>query len=115
MSENWRDDFKRALIDAVILHGSPLNDKDTHWNWLAWEARNHEERWAAVRTVGVDYEKTPMPEDSCWEEFMGTFYEGDTRVYGMDVNLVLNDGTHSPWRYSGTLGALIEAVMKADG
>ncbi|HEU0252830.1 MAG TPA: hypothetical protein VFR12_07325 [Pyrinomonadaceae bacterium] len=63
-----------------------------------------------IANHGIDYDKTTYVESN-WNEFMGTFYEGDTSVYGVDMNLVLNDGTVLRWRYAGSVSDLIQAVL----
>lgn len=107
MAKDWREGFKRALIDALIKEGSPLDPKPDAWGWIApdWE-----EVIGRVREVGIDYERSTWTE-SQWSEFMGTFYEGDTRKVGIDATIALKDGSTVAYRYSGTAGDLIVAVV----
>lgn len=108
-TEDWRKGFHRALIDAVVSHGSPVADDPSFYGWIH---QQYAERIKNVHTVGIDYERTQAPKEDSWEVFMGTFYEGDTRVYGLDLTVVLLDGQTVRFRYQGTLGELISAVVQ---
>jgi hypothetical protein len=106
--KGWRKGFHRALLDAVVRNGSPL---DTKPDWFGWIHPGYVALVKKVHDVGVDYDATPDPQEANWSEFMGTFYEGDTRVYGLEVDLVLKDGSTVRYRYKGTLGELIHQVV----
>lgn len=119
MAGDWRAEMKRHMIDVLVRTGAPVRDDPSIYGWQVYE---WDEQWASrrkgtetrkqrVERVGIDYVATTYVE-SCWDEFMGTFYEGDTRVYGVDLHLVLLDGTRLHWRYSGSLSDLITAVLE---
>lgn len=105
---DWRQEFKRAVIDALIKDGYPLRDGSTFYGGIAsdWEDRRNK-----VDTIGIDYDRTTWTEAE-WHEFKGTFYEGDTRTVGIDVQLVLLDGTVMKWRFEGIASDLIFAVVR---
>ncbi len=104
----WVDEYKRALIRAVVRMGSPVDDKSDFFGWIA---RDHEKRRAEVDLVGIDFAATPMPDDSEWNEFQGTFYTGDTRHRGIDVMLHLNNGRVMHWRVTTDFAELLKAVL----
>lgn len=112
MSEHWKIGFRRALIDAIVKNGSPLSPTPSAYGYL------HSE-WQAVRKlvsdVGVDYDRTGEPREVDWDEFRGTFYEGDTRRVGLDLDVVLRDGSTHAFRYDGTVSDLISQVLAETG
>ncbi len=110
MSEDWKAGFHRALIEAIVKNGSPHEPTKSPY-WGSSLPDNWTNVMRVVGTVGIDYAATSAPVEASWSQFMGTFYEGDDRVYGMDVELVLQDGTRHWWRYQGTASDLIQAVI----
>lgn len=112
MSDNWRKGFHQAVIDTVIRLGSPRKSGknwELLYGWADYDA--YIERKAQIESVGIDYDKTTI-EEADWDEFKGTFYEGDTRVYGIDVHVVLHDGTEFDWRYGRTIGRFLMELLK---
>lgn len=104
----WKIEFRKAMINALVEQGCAVcGDRADAFSWrdTSWQAKR-----AMVASVGIDYTATKYQE-SYWYEFMGTFYEGDSRVYGVDLDLVLLDGTRLHWRYDRTLAELITAVL----
>lgn len=106
---SWRDEFKHALIWEIVRSGQFVRDDASYYGWADYD-------WEGTRRklllgAEVDYEATNW-EESSWDEFQGTFYEGDTRKYGIDMNLVLKDGTVHKMRWSGSVGSLILALVK---
>lgn len=118
MAGDWKTEMKRAMIDALIKLGSPVRDDPSIYGWQIYEWDEHrgrgiETRSQRVARIGVDYAATSYQE-SCWDEFQGTFYEGDTRVYGVDLDLALLDGTRLKWRYAGNLSELMTEILKGE-
>jgi hypothetical protein len=107
MSE-WKKEFKRHLIDVLVKEGGKIDDKASAFSWQEYDF--HGKYKSMISNHGIDYDKTTYTESS-WYEFMGTFYEGDTSVYGVDMNLVLGNGTVLKWRYAGTVSDLTQAVL----
>lgn len=110
---DWRVGFRRALIDTLISEGAPVrSDGGNSFGWLDWswettvKAVNE-----AIAADLIDYDASSWVEVS-WDEFKGTFYEGDTREVGIDLTLVLTDGRRFKYRYAGTPGALILSIVK---
>ncbi len=106
---DWKTGFHRAMIDALISQASPLDDNPSFYGWIA---DNWEQTMRRVRNIGIDYDRSTY-EDSDWDEFQGTFYEGDTRKHGVDITLVLNDGSTARYRWSGQVGDLITQVARS--
>lgn len=113
---DWKIGFKRAMIKALVDGGSPVRDDPSFYGW-----EDYDHHWPPVRhpkrimidRVGIDFDATTYRE-SVWAEFQGTFYEGDTRVYGVDLDLVLCNGKRLRWRYTGTVSKLLTAVLGPD-
>jgi len=116
MAGDWKAGMKRAMIDALIKLGSPVAKDASFYGWIDydWRAavgnRPHPKR-LLIAEHGIDYAATTY-EESYWDEFMGTFYEGDTRVYGVDLDLALLDGTRLKWRYAGNLSELMTEILR---
>lgn len=106
----WQDGFKRAFLRAMVRQGSPVDDKPSYFGWIA---KDYERIYKDVEENGIDYERSSW-EDSSWDEFKGTFYEGDTRVFGVDALIVTGGGSRYRYRYSGTAGDLIASVLEDD-
>ena len=118
---DWREGFKRALIDVVVAHGSPVRERPDFFGWeeypTGWGEETYEPIYAKkdhIALVGIDYSACTY-EESVWDEFMGTFYEGDTRVYGVDAWIVCLDGQRFHWRWKGTASDLIQSVLMDTG
>jgi hypothetical protein len=107
---DWKANFHRALVDAIVQHAGPHDPAKSPW-WGSSLPDNWREVVRTVAAVGIDYANTPKPIEAEWEEFGGTFYEGDTRKYGVDLELHLLDGTRVWYRYSGSISELIVAVV----
>jgi hypothetical protein len=109
---DWRRGFHRALVDAIVRNGSPHDPgKDGYYGSSLPD--NSVEIGPRVATVGIDYNNTPTPVEADWTEFGGTFDE-DQRKYGVDLNLLLLDGTRVWYRYDGTISTLIRAVVAVE-
>lgn len=113
---DWKAGFKRAVIDAIVAGGMPVRANPSRFGWEDYDrARDIK---SAIAYQGIDYTRSTYRE-SCWDEFMGTFYQGDTRVYGVDATIVLR-GAHEigdppgrsyHFRWKGTASDLIQAVL----
>jgi hypothetical protein len=111
MSDDWKKGFHKALVDAIVRDGSP-HDPNRNAYWGTSLPNNWEDILRWVRDEGIDYEATKPPVHAEWYEFQGTLYEGDTRVVGLDLLLVLNDGTECWYRYRYSMSDLILAVVQ---
>lgn len=114
--QDWRIGFKKALIDALIRGGNLLND-DPYQQTYGWEGDYTKDGQAKIKIIhngDIDYEATTW-EESTWHEFMGTFYEGDTRVKGIDLRIVMKTKEEFNWRWQGSVGDLIQQVVTEAG
>lgn len=114
---DWRVGFKKALINVLVQNGRLLKS-DSYDRTYGWEA-DHTKEGRAIQeriksTDEIDYEATTW-EESSWHEFMGTFYEGDTRVKGIDLRIVLKTKEEFDWRWSGSVAELIHQVVEEAG
>jgi len=107
---DWKAGFHRALVDAIVRNGGPHDPAKSPW-WGSSLPDNWMEVIGQVTAAGIDYTNTPRPIEAEWDEFGGTFYEWDTRKYGMDLELHLLDGTRVWYRYSGSISELLLAVV----
>ena len=108
---DWKIGFKYAMIDALVKNSTPVDpNASAYGNAYGWISSHYDEIRQAINTGEIDYTKTTWEEVS-WHEFMGTFYEGDTRKVGLDVHVVLKDGATYKLRYTGTVAELINDVV----
>jgi len=96
------------MINALVRVGTPTGEGSGFYGMIA---NNWQEIVERVKRVGIDYEKSKW-QDDYWDEFKGTFDEGDTRVYGVRVKLVLLDESLVEYVYAGSIGELISEVTR---
>lgn len=115
MSDDWKTGFKKALIDVLVHNGQLLrpSESDRTYSWADY-SKEGQARQKHVRTHDIDYERTTW-EESEWHEFMGTFYEADTRVKGIDLRVVMKTGEEYDWRWQGSVAELIHLVVNEAG
>jgi hypothetical protein len=108
---SWQDGYKKALITVVARQGVPVADKPSVYSYMhpTWQ-----EIKKLIRDVGIDFEKTSMPVELSWEEFGGTFTDHDDTKYGVDVHLVLRDGSTHHMRYQIGMSSLIAQVLEVE-
>ena len=104
---DWKIEFHKALVDALVEGGSLICDNADIYGWRDYDGTRNARQY--IEHVGIDYAKTTY-DDSTWDEFQGTFTDNRT-VVGTDVDVVLNDGERLKFRYVGTLSSLIQAVV----
>jgi hypothetical protein len=114
-NDTWKIGFTRALIDAIVREGGVVR-KDGgsfYGGWQDYEVTPDVR--AEIERVGIDYAKTTWTESE-WHEFMGTFYEGDTRCVGIDAEVSLKSsrkgGRGYTFRWQGSVSDLIIAVVR---
>lgn len=108
---DWRSAFKKALIDNLIINGSPLRTSGS--TYYGWTAEDWQEVSREVFAGDIDYEQSSY-RDSEWDEFKGTFYEGDETEYGVDLTIVLTDGRQFEYRWHGRMVEMIEQLVKGE-
>jgi hypothetical protein len=99
--------FHVAVVDALLSLGSPVDDKDTTWGWIASDYAELGIHMAHCRPV---YEACAW-DDSEWSEFIGTF-DPPRDKQGIDLKLACACGllTGRTWRYAGGYAELIRAI-----
>lgn len=122
MTESWKGDFKRAVIDAVLRNGMKVKDVVMpRYDFSGW-ADYGDNNWAQgqsaaltqIEAEGIDYEATTY-DDSEWYEFAGTFAEEPwTPIRGVDVVVKTLAGNTFRWRYDSSIGSLITEVLRDD-
>lgn len=114
--EDWRPGFRRALVRAIVRGGSPHDTQERgYWGSSMpkdWE-RVSRRVSQALASDTIDYAATGEPKDVEWDEFQGTF-EPSRTIRGLDLVIVLKGGERYPYRYRGTIGELIMAVVRGD-
>lgn len=107
MNEKLKETLHRAVTDAIIRLGSPVDDGDTTHGWL-------DSRYAELRIHMAHcrpaYEACTWG-DSSWSEFQGTF-DPDVDKQGVDLKLTCRCGllTGRTWRYTDGYAELIREV-----
>lgn len=117
MSEDWKVGFHRAVIDSILAKGRQLAPRSQRDNF-GWrqDRYSHEPVDPVMHRIlrhGIDYNKSTYV-DSNWSEFAGTF-TSDEQKYGMDAEIVTVRGERFEWRYEGTLGQMLDAILERDG
>lgn len=109
--EDWRIGFRRAMIDAMVRVGSPLDPNPSQWGWIH---SDYASIYDQIKTVGIDYDACGIVEEVDWYEFQGTFHEGDHRCYGAELEIVLNDGSRCTFRVTTRLAEFIVEVIRTE-
>ncbi len=77
---SWQEEYRAALKKAVWNYGRPVRDatsRDLYYGWTDYEILDH----FYVCPLGSASE----PEEDKWDEFVDTFYEGDTTRHGVSM------------------------------
>ena len=109
--DDWvKEEYERILTAAILKNGSLVrNEGNTYYGWTDYEATTHISSCGAAKTGRI-------VEDAYWYEFMGTFYEGDETVHGMEVHgVTCNCGriTDRVYRWSESPGEAIRIVLES--
>jgi hypothetical protein len=80
MSPEVRAEYQRALTRATARHGSIVSRDASFYGWTDWDASTHAQRCDVRVPEGAEVSEVS------WDEFRGTFYEGDTTVHGVEVD-----------------------------
>lgn len=118
MDDRVRAEYEKILTAAIIKNGSLVRPGNTYYGWGDY-AGDYDSRdpWGGgprhSATCGIA-STGRVDEDATWQEFMGTFYEGDESKHGMEVHGVtcncgkLQDRT---FRWDAPVGEAIRVVM----
>lgn len=117
VADDWKTSYKRAVLTAFARQADVRLDRDNYYasgsgfnHGATGKVRQH------LKTCTIDPVLTKMPTDSEWDEFMGTFYEGDTTKHGMDATVTCRCGyvRKTRMRLEGTFSNLLRAVLEED-
>lgn len=108
MSE-WKAEFRRTFIDAIVTLGSKLNDGDNYYG--GWRADDTSDVRSYIQRHGIDYAATGWV-DSEWSLFVDTEADWDNTRYGIDADIVCCNGEQFKWRYGGSVGDILKEVLK---
>lgn len=113
MSDDWKVGYKLAVLSAFVAKAGATRDGSYYASGninydLTEEIREH------MKVCPCDLSKMEMPVDSRWQEFMGTFYEGDETVRGLDAYLTCQCGKYEgeQIRLQGTFSELLTAILR---
>lgn len=106
MSDHVRDEYNDALRTAILRHGELVSVDPSIYMWRDYNTQEH---LRACILACVD-----IPKSDEWNEFADTFFEGDTRHYGVIVSGVSCEcGTirNRSVRWEETVSRVAEAVF----
>lgn len=105
---DWRGGFKKALIDILIRDGELMKptEYDRTYGWVDYDKKRVREVKTLLDGGEIDYEASTW-EESTWNEF--------TRVKGIDLRIVMKTKEEFDWRWEGSVGELIVAVVSEAG
>lgn len=108
---NTRDKarLKNLIIDTVVALGQGVSEKADFYSWADYSPKSKNK----IKKIGIDYDKTDIPEDASWAQFQGTFADSQT-AYGIEVNLVLLDGSKMVVRYEGSFSEILNELLSND-
>ena len=114
MSDDWKKGYKQALMNAFAREASIRSDYRYYARAGGLDYQASAKLAAHLKNCNISVENSSMPEDSSWHEFMGTFYEGDTTIYGLDANITCecNKFENVAMRMTGTFSELLQAVLR---
>jgi len=104
---DWTTDLRERMIDVLVKHGTLI---DPSANVYGWIHPGYADIKTRIYEGQIDYARSSWTEVD-WHEFMGTFYEGDTRRVGIDLTVVMCNGDRHVLRFAGTVGELIQAIV----
>lgn len=117
MSEDWKVGYKRAVLSAFAKSAVAKSENEEYYSSLGGidyelDPKVHDH----LQVCEIDLELTELPDDSQWETFHGTFYEGDETEYGMDTTITCKCGQVKGvgMRMSGTFGEFLRSVLEED-
>lgn len=106
MSPEVRAEYETILKRIVLKYGSVVDRAADIFGWQDYGLTTHA-RKCMITAQGEIHEDV-------WNEFMGTFYEGDTSVHGMLVTAVdctCGQIKHRKMRWSASVQEIAEAVF----
>lgn len=109
MSNDWVERFREALARTIIQHGRVIAKDANFYGWADFPATEH------LRDYGDNCPivKHEVPTEDTWDEFEGTFHEGDTTRHGMQMKITCECGQIKGryLRYEGNVGEMISDII----
>jgi hypothetical protein len=116
VSEDWKVGYKRALLNEFGRSAYALrtDEGDRYYGGpfdYGTTGLIHEH----LRKCEVNVDKSPMPEDVAWNQFMGTFAEDHTR-HGLDGVITCRCGhlRKVRVRWEGNFTELLHGILRED-
>ena len=111
MSPEMRAEYDKAMMAAAMKHGIPVSRDASTYGWADYDAASHiREGCHAVTTA------KSTAEGDTWDEFVDTFYEGDTSQHGITVDKVTcacgEIGKDRQIRWKADMQEVAEAVFE---
>lgn len=78
MDKEVQKEYEKVLRRVIAKHGTVVSLNASFYGWGAWDIR-HGQDPCPITVTGRAHE-------TYWGEFMGTFYEGDTTVTGIEAD-----------------------------
>jgi hypothetical protein len=108
MSEDWKVGFKRAMVDALLKEGSPLDPLEDGWGWIHPDAEAIRKE---MKFHAIDYRNTTWTDN--WITANADSFNEGTRKEVIDVTVRFFSHDPVVFRYVGGVSDLISAVMQA--
>lgn len=116
---DWREDFKRAAIDFIVLNGG-IGNVDTRYGteslnvYSPWE-RTPPETLQHMVDCGVDYANCGNIKGCEWSEFLDT-YSDNTDHSGLWARAVCNCGEVGEYFvFEGTFNDILLGILGVEG
>ncbi len=105
----WVERFREVVAQTIIQHGRVVSADASFYGWTDFEATEHLRSYGgSCPVVGHG-----TPSEDSWDEFQGTFYEGDTTQHGMQMTVTCECGqiTDQILRYEGNVSEMISSII----
>ena len=115
MDDRVKAEYDKILTTAIIKNGSLVAKDASFYGWNTGEEYGGDFRSPRHSVVCGIAKTGRVEEDATWDEFMGTFYEGDTRKHGMEVyGVTCNCGKlkNRTFRWDAPVGEAVKAVVE---
>lgn len=108
MSPEAQAQYDAALTVVTLKNGLVVRDHPSIYMWTDYPLTEH------VQSTGCALTATGTAKETIWDEFQGTFYDGDTSVHGLQVSGVscaCGQVVDRAMRWEATVSAVAESVF----